>query len=163
MAHYPAHTVTEEDFRFIAISADLPDEKVAFAAAQELGAWTMDLLWTEVINRIARVEAYTKKDDPSYKRKTKENVKGYTVVPQAQFMKVYKGDAEGKNEERLANYFETGVTFALFQKDLWKVRRLLVALISKLTRQQEAFWQWYPGYGSGWRQTYEGDLRDAPK
>eukprot|EP00971_Amphidinium_carterae_P240001 4764811-Amphidinium_carterae.1 len=31
-------------------------------------------------------------------------------------------DSEGKNDERLANYFETGVTFALFQKDLWKIR-----------------------------------------
>eukprot|EP00971_Amphidinium_carterae_P287086 5698936-Amphidinium_carterae.3 len=100
------------------------------------------------MNHIARVEAYTRKDDPSYENKSKENVKGYTVVPQAQFMKIFKGDGEGKNEERLANYFETGVTFALFQKDLWKVRRMLSALISKLTKQQEeAFWQWYPGYG----------------
>eukprot|EP00971_Amphidinium_carterae_P178879 3547783-Amphidinium_carterae.1 len=74
LAHYQAHTVTEEEYRFIAISAGLPDEKAAFAAAQELGAWTLDLLW--------------------------------------------------------------------------KIRRLLVALISKLTKQQEeAFWQWYPGYG----------------
>eukprot|EP00971_Amphidinium_carterae_P022161 437215-Amphidinium_carterae.4 len=41
-----------------------------------------------------------------------------------------------------------GVTFALFQKDLWKVRRMVVALIAKLPRhEEEAFWQWYPGYG----------------
>eukprot|EP00971_Amphidinium_carterae_P084711 1676599-Amphidinium_carterae.1 len=32
----------------------LPDEKKAFADAQELGAWTMGLLWSEVLNRIDR-------------------------------------------------------------------------------------------------------------
>eukprot|EP00971_Amphidinium_carterae_P300713 5974948-Amphidinium_carterae.1 len=53
-------------------------------------------------------------------------------------MKIYKGDGEGKNEEILANYFETGVTFALFQKDLWKVRRMLIALISKLSHDKAA-------------------------
>eukprot|EP00971_Amphidinium_carterae_P090439 1790766-Amphidinium_carterae.4 len=147
LAHYRASAVMEKEYRFIAIQAGLQDEKSAFAAAQELGAWTMDLLWTEVVNRIARVEAYTRKDDPTFKAKTKENVKGYSVVPQSQFVKLYEGDGDGKNEERLANYFETGVTFALFQKDLWKVRRMLSALIARLPRhqdQKEAFWQWYP-------------------
>eukprot|EP00971_Amphidinium_carterae_P022160 437215-Amphidinium_carterae.3 len=71
-----ASTVTEKEYRFITIQAGLPDEKTAFAAAQELGAWTMGLLWTEVMNRIARVEAYTRKDDPTFKAKTKENPRG---------------------------------------------------------------------------------------
>eukprot|EP00971_Amphidinium_carterae_P287087 5698936-Amphidinium_carterae.4 len=44
MAHYQASTVSEEEYRFIAILAGPPDEKNAFAATQELGAWTMDLL-----------------------------------------------------------------------------------------------------------------------
>eukprot|EP00971_Amphidinium_carterae_P048232 949942-Amphidinium_carterae.1 len=64
----------------MAISAGLPDEKNAFKDAQELGAWTMDLLWTEVQNRIDRVTAYSRRDDPTYKAKTKTNVKGYRVV-----------------------------------------------------------------------------------
>eukprot|EP00971_Amphidinium_carterae_P282868 5615545-Amphidinium_carterae.2 len=109
---YEHHAVTEKEYRFIAIPAGLPDENAAFAATQELGAWTMDLLWTEVMNSIARVEAYTKKDDPTVKAKTKENVKGNSVVPQSQFMRLYEGDGEGKNEERLANYFETGYGYA---------------------------------------------------
>eukprot|EP00971_Amphidinium_carterae_P351214 6491979-Amphidinium_carterae.1 len=136
LAHYQATTVSEEEYRFMALQAGLPDEKKAFADAQELGAWTMDLLWNEVLNRIDRVTAFTRKDDPTFKLKTKENVKGY------------RGVKAGNNEERLANYFETGATSALFQRDLFSVRRLLVALISHLPKKdEEAFWQWYPAYG----------------
>eukprot|EP00971_Amphidinium_carterae_P113510 2248799-Amphidinium_carterae.1 len=47
LMHYQASTLSEEDYRFMAISAGLPDERNAFKDAQELGAWTMDLLWTE--------------------------------------------------------------------------------------------------------------------
>eukprot|EP00971_Amphidinium_carterae_P342240 6481482-Amphidinium_carterae.2 len=135
--------------RFMALQAGLPDEKKkAFADAQELGAWTMDLLWNEVLNRIDRVTAYSRKDDPTFKLKKKENPKGYRVVPQAHYMKLIKGEKVGNNEERLANYFETGATFALFQRDLYSIRRLLIALISHLPKkEEEAFWQWYPAYG----------------
>eukprot|EP00971_Amphidinium_carterae_P261442 5186616-Amphidinium_carterae.1 len=78
--HYQAKTLSEEEYRFMAVSAGLPDEKNAFKDAQELGAWTMDLLWTEVLNRIDRVTAFTRKDDPTYKVNTKvKNVKGYRV------------------------------------------------------------------------------------
>eukprot|EP00971_Amphidinium_carterae_P283589 5629852-Amphidinium_carterae.1 len=63
-------------------------------------------------------------------------------------MKLIKGQKAGNNEERLANYFETGATFALFRRDLFSIRRLLVALISHLPKKdEEAFWQWYPAYG----------------
>eukprot|EP00971_Amphidinium_carterae_P138077 2736451-Amphidinium_carterae.1 len=63
-------------------------------------------------------------------------------------MKLIKGTKAGNNEERLANYFEAGATFALFQRDLFSIRRLLVALISNLPKkEEEAFWQWYPAYG----------------
>eukprot|EP00971_Amphidinium_carterae_P222425 4414690-Amphidinium_carterae.1 len=91
----------------MALQAGLPDEKSAFKDAQELGAWTMDLLWTEVLNRIDRVTAFTRKDDPTFKMKAKENVKGYRVVGQSDYMKLIKGMKAGNNEERLANYFET--------------------------------------------------------
>eukprot|EP00971_Amphidinium_carterae_P222253 4411584-Amphidinium_carterae.1 len=108
----------------------------------------MDLLWTEVQNRIDRVTAYAKRDDPNYKTKKKTNVKGYRVVGQSDYMKLIKGQKAGNNEERLANYFETGATFALFRRDLFAIRRLLVALISHLPKkEEEAFWQWYPAYG----------------
>eukprot|EP00971_Amphidinium_carterae_P000163 3542-Amphidinium_carterae.1 len=73
------------------LQAGLPDEKNAFKDAQELGAWTMDLLWSEVLNGIDRATAFTRKDDPTFKLKTKENVKGYRVVGQADYMKLIKG------------------------------------------------------------------------
>eukprot|EP00971_Amphidinium_carterae_P010918 215449-Amphidinium_carterae.1 len=102
----------------------------------------MDLLWTEVLNRIDRVTAFARKDDPTFKIKTKENVKGYRVVGQSDYVKLIKGVKAGNNEERLANYFETGATFALFMRDLFSIRRLLVALISHLPKkEEEAFWQ----------------------
>eukprot|EP00971_Amphidinium_carterae_P027360 538925-Amphidinium_carterae.2 len=106
-AHYQSEEVSSEEYRFMALQAGLPDNKEAFADAHELGAWTMDLLWTEVINRIERVHAYTKKDDPTHKAKTKENRKGFRVVLQEMFMRLCKQDPEGRNEERLGNYFET--------------------------------------------------------
>eukprot|EP00971_Amphidinium_carterae_P100612 1990494-Amphidinium_carterae.1 len=65
-------------------------------------------------------------------------------------MKLIRGRITGNNEERLANYFETGATFALFQRNLHSIRRLLIALISHLPKkeeEEEAFWQWYPAYG----------------
>eukprot|EP00971_Amphidinium_carterae_P276414 5485123-Amphidinium_carterae.1 len=148
IAHYQAATVSEEEYRFMALQAGLPDEKKAFSDAQELGAWTMDLLWNEVLNCIDRVTAYTCKDDPNFKLKKKENVKGYRVVPQAQYSSKVRQQGTRNTDERLANYFETGATFALFQRDLYAIRRLLIALISQLGRKdEEAFWQWYPAYG----------------
>eukprot|EP00971_Amphidinium_carterae_P218111 4329743-Amphidinium_carterae.1 len=99
LAHYQAATVSEEEYRFMALQAGLPDEKKAFSDVQELGAWTMDLLWNEVLNRIDRVTAFTRKDDPTFKLKTKENVKGYRVVMQADYMKLIKGVKAGNNEE----------------------------------------------------------------
>eukprot|EP00971_Amphidinium_carterae_P330006 6462847-Amphidinium_carterae.1 len=108
----------------------------------------MDLLWNEVLNRIDRVPAFTRKDDPTFKLKKKENPKGYRAVGQADYMKLIKGRITGNNEERLANYFETGATFALFQRNLYSIMKLLVALISHLPKkEEEAFWQWYPAYG----------------
>eukprot|EP00971_Amphidinium_carterae_P067634 1339307-Amphidinium_carterae.1 len=108
----------------------------------------MDWLWSEVMNRIERVHAYTKKDDPSHKAKTKENPKIFKVVPQSVFMLLCKHDREAQNEEKIGNYFEIGVTVALFQRDLFAVRRMLVALISKLPiKDKETFWQWYSAYG----------------
>eukprot|EP00971_Amphidinium_carterae_P199352 3956314-Amphidinium_carterae.1 len=121
----------------MALQAGLPDEKKAFADAQELGAWTMDLLWNEVMNRIDRVTAFTRKDDPTFKLKKKENLKGYRVVMQAHYMKLIKGEKTGNNEERLANYFETGATCALFQRNLFAIRKLLVALISHLPKKED--------------------------
>eukprot|EP00971_Amphidinium_carterae_P263502 5227867-Amphidinium_carterae.4 len=73
----------------------------AFASAQELGAWTMGLLWTEVMNRIERVRASTECDDKEKKKNMgKVNIKGYKALPQAMFMqnyKPYKPSAVGKN------------------------------------------------------------------
>eukprot|EP00971_Amphidinium_carterae_P292383 5804135-Amphidinium_carterae.1 len=64
------------------------------------------------------------------------------------FMQLYKPNAAGKNEERIGNSFETSATFALFQRKLFSVGRLLIGLIPKLPRKdEESFWQWYPGYG----------------
>eukprot|EP00971_Amphidinium_carterae_P062440 1235750-Amphidinium_carterae.1 len=128
----------------MAVPSGLPDT----LAAQELGAWTMDLPWTKVINRIEQVRAYTQNDNNKTKGLLKVNVKGYRVVPQAMFMQLYKPLGVGKNEEIILNYFETGTTFAIFQRNLFAVKRLLVALIAKLPKlEEEPFWQWCPGYG----------------
>eukprot|EP00971_Amphidinium_carterae_P310574 6171374-Amphidinium_carterae.6 len=59
MAHYHSSTVSSDEYQYMALQAGLQDTKQAFADVQELGAWTMDLLWTEVLNRIGRVQAYT--------------------------------------------------------------------------------------------------------
>eukprot|EP00971_Amphidinium_carterae_P138218 2738684-Amphidinium_carterae.1 len=69
---------------------------------------TVLILWTEVLNRIDRVTAFARKDDPTFKLNTKTNVKGYRVVGQSDFLKLIKGVKAGNNEERLANYFEAG-------------------------------------------------------
>eukprot|EP00971_Amphidinium_carterae_P348602 6490585-Amphidinium_carterae.1 len=99
------------------------------------------------MNRIAGVETFTRKDDPTFKAKTKENVKGYTAVPQSQFMKIYKGDGEGKNEERLANYFETGFVegrenaHCIDLKVVKAARRGILAMVSGL-------WYTRPNYNT---------------
>eukprot|EP00971_Amphidinium_carterae_P013504 266084-Amphidinium_carterae.3 len=35
----------------MALQSGLPDQRAAFAAAQELEAWTLDLLWSEVLSQ----------------------------------------------------------------------------------------------------------------
>eukprot|EP00971_Amphidinium_carterae_P348994 6490783-Amphidinium_carterae.4 len=101
MAHYLSNDVSSDEYHFMALQAGLPDTKNAFADAQELGAWIVVLLWSEVKNRIERVHAYAKKDDPSHKAETKESPKIFKVVPQSAFMLLYKHDREGQNEEKI--------------------------------------------------------------
>eukprot|EP00971_Amphidinium_carterae_P237825 4721556-Amphidinium_carterae.1 len=85
---YATDSMSADEYKVPAIASGLPDTRAAFAQAQEFGTWTMDLLWTEVMNRIDRVNAYTERDKK--KKRTRPNPVGYRAAPQEMFMRLYK-------------------------------------------------------------------------
>eukprot|EP00971_Amphidinium_carterae_P167793 3324563-Amphidinium_carterae.1 len=53
-----------------------------------------------------------------------------------------------QNDEDFGNIFESAGTISILKRDLRIIRRILVALIGKLSEADaEKFWKWEPGFG----------------